>query len=82
CYNSAIMGQITIEIPQSVNRNYRIVSESSAKKVLSNLEHLVKTENDIADNEILGLWSDRKESVEDIASELRRKSNNRSLKND
>ncbi|MDQ3748761.1 MAG: hypothetical protein M3367_07090, partial [Acidobacteriota bacterium] len=82
CYNSAIMGQITIEIPQSVNRNYRIVSESSAKKVLSNLEHLVKKENDIADDEILGLWSDRKESVEDIAKQLRRKSNDRSLKND
>jgi len=76
------MGQITIEIPQSVNRNYRIVSESSAKEVLSNLEHLVKKENDIADNEILGLWSDRKESVEEIAKQLRRKSNDRSLKND
>jgi hypothetical protein len=76
------MGQITIEIPQSINRNYRIVSESSAKEVLSNLERLVKTENDIGDDEILGLWSDRKESVEEIAKQLRRKSNDRSLKND
>ncbi len=76
------MGQITIEIPQSVNRNYRLVSESSAKKVLSNLERLVKTENEVADDEILGLWADRKESVEEIADELRRKSNDRSLKND
>ncbi len=76
------MGQMTIEIPQSINRNYRIVSESSAKKVLSNLERLVKTENDIGDDEILGLWSDRKESVEEIAKQLRRKSNDRSLKND
>ena len=76
------MGQITIEIPQSVNRNYRIVSEESAKKVLSNLELLVKKENDIADDEILGLWADRKETAEEIAKELRRKSNNRSLKND
>jgi len=76
------MGQITIEIPQSVNRNYRIVSESSAKKVLSNLELLVKKENDIADDEILGLWADRKETAEEIAKELRRKSNDRSLKND
>jgi hypothetical protein len=76
------MGQITIEIPQSVNRNYRIVSESSAKKVLSNLEHLVKEENDIADDEILGLWADREESVGEIARDLRSKSNNRSVKND
>ena len=76
------MGQITIEIPQSVNRTYRIVSEDSAKKVLSNLELLVKKENDIDDNEILGLWSDREESVEEIAKDLRRRSNDRSLKND
>ena len=76
------MGQITIEIPQSVNRNYRIVSEDSAEKVLSNLDFLVKKENDVADDEILGLWSDREESVEEIAKDLRRKSNDRSLKND
>jgi hypothetical protein len=76
------MGQITIEIPQSVNRNYRIVSEKSADKVLLNLEHLVKEENDIADDEILGLWSDREETAEDIAKHLRRKSNDRSLNND
>ena len=74
------MGQITIEIPQSVNQNYRLVSEKSAKKVLSNLEHLVKAENDIADDEILGLWSDRNESVGEIAEQLRRKSNDRLLK--
>jgi len=72
------MGQITIDIPQSVNRNYRIVSESSAREVLSKLEHLVETENKIDDDEILGLWADRKESVEEIARDLRRKSNDRS----
>ena len=76
------MGQITIEIPQSVNRSYRLVSENSAKKVLSSLERLVKTENEVSDDEILGLWGDRKESVEDIAQKLRGKSNDRSLKND
>ena len=72
------MGQITIEIPQSVNRNYRIVSENSAREVLSKLEHLVEAENKIDDDEILGLWADRKESVEEIARDLRRKSNDRS----
>ena len=76
------MGQITIEIPQSVNRTYRIVSEDSVKEVLSKLEHLVREENKIDDDEILGLWADRNESVEEIARELRKKSNNRSLKND
>jgi sulfatase maturation enzyme AslB (radical SAM superfamily) len=50
------MGEITIEIPQELNRKYRLVSESSARKVLSNLERLVKKEN----------------SVEAIARKLRR----------
>lgn len=66
-----IMGQITIEIPQSVNRKYRIISENSAKKLLSNLEKMVKQENSVGDDEILGLWADREESVEEIAREMR-----------
>jgi len=65
------MGQITIEIPQSVNRKYRIVSESSAKKILSDLERLLKKENSVDADEILGLWADRKETVEEIARKLR-----------
>lgn len=76
------MGQITIEIPQSVNRKYRIVSESSARKVLSNLEQMLKKENSIEDDEILGLWADRDQSAEEIARDLRRNSNARTLKND
>jgi len=66
------MGQITIEIPQKLNRTYRLVSEKSAKKVLSSLEQIVKQENSVEDDEILGLWADREESVEEIARELRR----------
>lgn len=65
------MGQITIEIPQRISRNYRIVSEDSANEVLSKLERLVEEENKIDDDEILGLWADREESVEEIARELR-----------
>ncbi len=75
------MGQITIEIQQSVNRKYRIVSESSARKVLSNLEQMLKKENSIEDDEILGLWADRDQSAEEIARDLRRNSNDRTLKN-
>ena len=74
------MGQITIEIPQSVNRNYRLITENSAQEVLLKLENLVKEENKVDDAEILGLWADRTESVEKIARDLRRKSNDRSLK--
>ena len=76
----SIMGQITIEIPQSVNRNYRLITENSAQEVLSKLETLVREENKVDDDEILGLWADRKESVEELARNLRRKSNDRSLK--
>ena len=65
------MGQITIEIPQSVNRNYRIVSEKAASKVLSKIEILLKEENKIDNDEILGLWADREESAEEIARNLR-----------
>ena len=50
-----IIGQATIDIPQSLNRNYRIVSEDSARKVLSKLEILLKEENKTGDDEILGL---------------------------
>ena len=74
------MGQITIEIPQSVNRNYRLITENSAQEVLSKLETLVREENKVDDDEILGLWADRKESVEELARNLRRRSNDRSLK--
>ena len=66
------MGQITIEIPQSVNRKYRIASENSARKVLSELEILLKEENKIEDDEILGLWADREEPAEEIAHQLRK----------
>lgn len=66
------MGQITIEIPQKVNRKYRIVSESSATEILSSLEKIVKDKNKIDDDDILSLWADRQESVEETASKLRK----------
>lgn len=74
------MGQIVIEIPQKLNRTYRFVSETSAKKVLSSLDKMAKQENSVEDDEILGLWADREESVEEIAQNLR-KSWDRTKKN-
>ncbi len=55
------MGQIIIEIPQAVNRTYRIVSEDSAKKLLANLERLLKKEKALEDEDILSLWSEPEE---------------------
>ena len=66
------MGQITIEIPQKITRTYRLVSENPANKVLSNLDQMVTQENLVEDDEILGLWVEREESVEEIARELRK----------
>jgi hypothetical protein len=73
------MGEITIEIPQKVSRKYRIVSEDSAREVLSKLEKIVEKENQVGDDEIPGLWADRKKSAEEIARHLRKKSNDRTL---
>jgi len=75
------MGRITIEVPQKLNKTYRIISEDSAKEVLDKLEVMVKKANHIKKNGLLGLWADREESAEEIARELRRKSNNRHLRN-
>jgi hypothetical protein len=57
------MGQITIEIPQAVNRTYRIISEDSAKKLLANLERILKKEKAIEDEDILSLWNEPKKLV-------------------
>ena len=38
------MGQITIEIPQNLNRNYRILSEDDAEEFLLYVENLIKAE--------------------------------------
>lgn len=64
------MGQITIEIPQSFNQTYRIVSSDSAKEILALIERLIKQNNAVGDDEVLGMWADRKESVEEIARHL------------
>ncbi len=44
---------------------------------MSQIETLVKKENQVDDDEILGLWADRKESGEEIARALRKKTNDR-----
>jgi len=74
------MGVITVEVPQRIKENYRIDSEFKAKELIANLDRLgtKKKLRDLSD--IVGLWADRNESAEEIARELRRKSNSR-LKN-
>ena len=50
CYNQKIMGQITIEIPQKLNRNYRILSEDDAEEFLLYVENLIKAEEEEINN--------------------------------
>ena len=50
------MGQIIIEIPQNVNRTYRIVSEDTAKKLFETLERHADKEKEDENEDILGLW--------------------------
>lgn len=62
------MGKIIIEIPQSVNRTYQIVSEDVAKKLLLNLERLLKKETAVEDEDILSLWALPKTAVKKVAA--------------
>lgn len=66
------MGQIIIEIPQNTSRRYRIISQNSAKEILSNLENSIYESNFLEDEEILKLLADREESALQIAEDTRR----------
>lgn len=71
------MGVITIEVPQKVKKVYRLVSEDSAKDVMEKLDKLVKKANRSDLTSVVGIWADRTESAEEIARDLRKKSNSR-----
>lgn len=83
------MGVITIEVPQSVKKTYRISSEESGKAVISGVEKLVRSAANgdsklpgktVSLKGLVGLWADRPESAEEIAREIRRK--NSRIRND
>lgn len=81
------MGQLVLEIPQNVNRTFRIESEERAAAILEQLENdrEDKIKRGIAsgaiqlptskfsdnDDEVLGIWADRPESGEEIARKIR-----------
>ncbi len=84
------MGQVTIEIPQNVNRTFHINDSEFGARLLQNLEEFeqnVKTERLSAmipprrnslkeDGEAaLGIWADREESAEEIARTIRDRNN-------
>lgn len=65
------MGQIIIEIPQDIDRLYRIPLHESAEDILLKVDKLIALSNSIEDDEILNLWADCKESASEIAEEAR-----------
>lgn len=84
------MGQVTIELPQNVNRTYRINDTEFGEQILQNLEDFEKkTKSERFANVIpprrnslkkdlenaVGIWADREESAEEIARKIRDKNN-------
>jgi hypothetical protein len=85
------MGQLILEIPQNVNRTFRIESEERAAAILEQLEDEPndKIKRAIAsgaielptstfgdeDDEVLGIWADRPESGQEIARRIRDRNN-------
>lgn len=70
------MGVITIEVPQRVNRKYQIASEKKARQLIESLDKARPKTKKLRDlSEAVGIWADRPESAEEIARDLRRKSN-------
>ena len=84
------MGQVTIEIPQNVNRTFRVNDSEFSEQLLQNLEEFEKKSkperlsamipprrNSLKEDleEASGIWADREESAEEIARTIRDKNN-------
>ncbi len=84
------MGQVTIKIPQNVNRTYQVDDSEFGARLLQNLEEFEKKtkseklanvipprRNNLKEDlaEAVGIWADREESAEEIARKIRDKNN-------
>jgi hypothetical protein len=67
------MGSLTIEIPLKINRSFRVEDKKIAEKLLRDLEEINIKQS--AFDDVLGIWAARDEKEEDLAKNLRRKSN-------
>lgn len=52
------MGQITVNIPQHHEFDFRIVDKDAAERVLVNLREMIKQANAVGAGEVLGIWAD------------------------
>lgn len=84
------MGQVTIEIPQNINRAYRVDDSKFSKQLLDELDDFEKKSkskklqnvvpprrNSLKEDleNAFGIWADRDESAEEIARRIRDKNN-------
>lgn len=84
------MGQVTIEIPQNVNRFFQVDDSEFGERLLQNLEEFEKEtkpeklsamipprRNSLKEDlaAVVGIWADREESAEEIARTIRDKNN-------
>lgn len=77
------MGQLVIEIPQRINRTYKIDDSEYGEELLEELDrrtHAPKisgvippSRNSLLEDgdEVFGIWADRKESAQEIARKIR-----------
>lgn len=83
------MGQVVIEVPQNVNRFYRLQDSEFSERLLRDLEQnsnpaetpaiVPPRRNSLQEdgNEVLGIWADREETADEIARRIRE--NNRKV---
>ena len=81
------MGVLTIEIPQEITRSFRLDDSEFSAQIIDELEMRSsgsypgnvrpprRNDRKEALKEILGIWSDRPESADEIAKHLRRLNN-------
>lgn len=87
------MGQVTIEIPQNINRTYRVDDSKFSRQLLDELDDFEKKSkpkklqnvipprrNSLKEDgeAVLGIWADREESAEEIARKIRDRNNGKS----
>lgn len=80
------MGQVTIEIPQNVNRSYQINDSEFGERLLQNLEDFEKKtksakspaiipprRNSLKEDgdAVLGIWAETEEEADEIARKVR-----------
>lgn len=88
------MGQLVIEVPQNVNRAYRVKDADFGERLLQDLDEMeLETKpdkvpaivpprrNNLKEDlaAVVGIWADREESAEEIARRLRDRNNGKDV---